>query len=175
MFFIEFIVGTLIANVIEWLFHRFVLHGIGRNKKSFWSFHWHDHHKACRRIRETRIAGVMRNLDPSYESFPRSFNSQMKELLALVIGVILVMPVMYLSVPVWLGLAAYAVTYYFMHMKSHLDPAWGKRWMRWHYDHHIGKDQDKNWNVVIPIMDYVMRTRVRYNYDPEERAHERQA
>ncbi|MFO0552542.1 MAG: hypothetical protein U0271_29400 [Polyangiaceae bacterium] len=34
--------GVLYANVVESLFHRHVLHGLGRNPKSFWAFHLRD-------------------------------------------------------------------------------------------------------------------------------------
>ena len=43
--------------------------------------------------------------------------------------------------------------YYTMHRKSHIDVAWGKKWMPWHYEHHMGKDQHKNWGVRLPVFD----------------------
>lgn len=156
-----FFAGLVSANVIEWCFHKYVLHGLGKNKKSMWAFHWNEHHKACRKHRHTFSMGDFQNFDPSYESFPRTFNSQMKELSALIIGIILALPVCFLSTPAWLGMTVYAVTYYIVHRKSHVDPRWGKKYMPWHWDHHTGKDQDQNWNVVFPLMDWIMRTRVK--------------
>ena len=41
--------GLLAANATEWFVHKHVLHGIGRKKSSFWSFHWHEHHRESRR------------------------------------------------------------------------------------------------------------------------------
>ena len=42
-------VGLLYANAVEWLVHRYVLHGPGKNPDSFWRFHWAEHHKNSRK------------------------------------------------------------------------------------------------------------------------------
>jgi hypothetical protein len=34
--------------------------------------------------------------------------------------------------------------------------------MRWHVEHHLGKDQDKNWCVSQPWFDRILGTRVEY-------------
>jgi hypothetical protein len=41
--------GLLYANAGEWFIHKYVLHGVGKRKGSFWDFHWREHHSACRR------------------------------------------------------------------------------------------------------------------------------
>ena len=46
---IGFPIGALVANAGEWLIHKYVLHGLGRRKKSMWAFHWHEHHRSSRR------------------------------------------------------------------------------------------------------------------------------
>ena len=33
------------GGFLEWALHKYVLHGLGKNKKSIFSFHWHKHHK----------------------------------------------------------------------------------------------------------------------------------
>mgnify|MGYP007089505962 CR=1 FL=1 len=53
---------------------------------------------------------------------------------------------------------------YFIHKKSHLDPEWCKEKLPWHYDHHMGKNQNTNWCVVHPLADYLMGTRKKYEY-----------
>src|SRR5690349_15746488 len=50
--------GLAASNATEWLIHKYVLHGLGQKKGSFWSFHWHDHHKNVRRND---------HVDPDYE------------------------------------------------------------------------------------------------------------
>ena len=34
-------VALAASNAGEWLIHKYWLHGLGKNKKSFWAFHWH--------------------------------------------------------------------------------------------------------------------------------------
>ena len=46
--------GLLYANASEWLIHHYVLHGLGKKKRSFWSFHWGEHHRACAQARVLR-------------------------------------------------------------------------------------------------------------------------
>jgi sterol desaturase/sphingolipid hydroxylase (fatty acid hydroxylase superfamily) len=59
---------------------------------------------------------------------------------------------------VWTSIALY----YRRHKRSHEDPGWAREHLRWHYDHHMGPDQDCNWCVTFPWFDHVMGTRVPY-------------
>ena len=34
--------GLLYSNAGEWLLHKYLLHGLGRRKGTFWAFHWHE-------------------------------------------------------------------------------------------------------------------------------------
>jgi sterol desaturase/sphingolipid hydroxylase (fatty acid hydroxylase superfamily) len=45
-----------------------------------------------------------------------------------------------------------------VHRRAHLDPAWGRDHLPWHYDHHMG-DQDKNFGVVWSWFDVLAKTR----------------
>ena len=56
--------------------------------------------------------------------------------------------------------------YYWKHKKAHLDPEWAKTSLTWHYEHHMGKDQNTNWCVTHPFFDHVMGTRKPF-HDPE--------
>ncbi len=58
-------------SAAEWLIHKHLLHGRGKNKKSLWAFHWHEHHGNSRR-------GEMR--DETYERSPFGNHAQGKEL-----------------------------------------------------------------------------------------------
>jgi hypothetical protein len=53
----------------------------------------------------------------------------------------------------------YATTYMVLHRKSHEHVEFFKKWMPWHYEHHMGRNQNVNWCVVCPLMDHIMRTR----------------
>jgi sterol desaturase/sphingolipid hydroxylase (fatty acid hydroxylase superfamily) len=52
--------------------------------------------------------------------------------------------------------------YYTRHKRAHLDPEWAREHLPWHYDHHLGPDQDQNWCVTFPWFDWVVGTRVKY-------------
>src|SRR3954468_174287 len=41
--------GLLHANAVEWLTHKYVLHGLGRRKGSMFRFHWAQHHRIARK------------------------------------------------------------------------------------------------------------------------------
>jgi len=140
-----------IANASEWLVHKYVLHGLGRSKRSFWSFHWHDHHRNVRRHD---------HVDPEYrEPLFAKWNGQSKEAVALFASTALMLPLAPIA-PFFVGTMAYcAVNYYRKHKRAHLDPEWAREHLPWHYDHHMGPDQDANWCVTRPWFDELMGTR----------------
>jgi len=49
-----------------------------------------------------------------------------------------------------------------VHKLYHLDPEWAREHLSWHYDHHMGTDQDANWCVTHPWFDELMGTRQPY-------------
>jgi hypothetical protein len=149
-------IGLAYVNITEWLIHKYWLHGLGQNKKSFWSFHWHEHHREARKHDME---------DPSYTKSVFSSAARGKEVLGLIGGALVVTPLLpvapFFTATVWYR----TVRYYQLHKKAHLDPAWAKEHLPWHYDHHMGKDQNANWCVTHPWFDHVMGTRKIYKYD----------
>lgn len=141
-------VGLLTCNLTEWLFHKYVLHGLGSNKKSIWASHWHSHHK---------IARKNNMVDHSYDE-PVMFTS---ETFALMLGGLVLAPLLpyfpFFVTTMWVS----GATYYIVHRKAHLDPLWAKKYLRHHYDHHMIGNQSHNWNVTLPIWDYILGTRVK--------------
>ena len=143
---VQIFLGILLANFHEWWIHKYLLHKLGKNKSSIWNFHWHSHHKLCRKYE---------GLDPTF------FNHYyIREVLGL-FGLFLIhVPLLLWDLPILLSvLALYGLTYYFVHVYAHLNPEWCKKNLRWHWDHHMGKDQDANWCIVFPLMDYLFGTR----------------
>ena len=53
--------GLVTANAVEWCMHKYVLHEAGRDRNSFWAFHFHEHHRVVRQH------GFK---DPNYQRFP---------------------------------------------------------------------------------------------------------
>ena len=157
---IGFAVGMIASNAAEWVMHKHVLHERGRKKQSFWSFHWHEHH------REARRNG---GRDPHYERSIFAWNSQSKELIALVGATALVTPLLPIVPGFVLASWFSAWRYYRLHKRAHLDPKWAREHLPWHYDHHMGPEQDANWCVTHPFWDHVMGTRVPYLGTERER------
>jgi sterol desaturase/sphingolipid hydroxylase (fatty acid hydroxylase superfamily) len=152
--------GLAYANAAEWLIHRYVLHGLGKKKSSFWNFHWGEHHRASRK------QGFF---DPDYQRSPLGNHAQGKEVLA--VAGLLIMHVPLFAVAPWFTATVWysGLNYLRVHRKAHLDPLWAKQHLKHHYDHHMGLDQDKNWGVTHAWFDVVLGTRVDYAYDENGR------
>jgi sterol desaturase/sphingolipid hydroxylase (fatty acid hydroxylase superfamily) len=148
-----FVAGLLVANAGEWVMHKYVLHGLGRDRSSYWSFHWHDHHQSCRRHRFH---------DEAYHRSVFEPGGKAKEALGLLTAAAAVSPLAPVAPAFVAGLWASSAAYYLVHRQSHLDPEWARKWVPWHYDHHMGANQDANWCVTFPLFDYVMGTRIPY-------------
>src|SRR5678810_358567 len=97
--------GLFAANAGEWIIHKYVLHGRGRKKRSFWAFHWHEHHRACR-------AGAEPALDPAYRGSPLRWNAQGKEVLALAAGAAALLPLAPIA-PFFVGAVVYSTVDYY--------------------------------------------------------------
>jgi sterol desaturase/sphingolipid hydroxylase (fatty acid hydroxylase superfamily) len=153
--------GLLASNATEWLMHKYVLHGLGKQKSSFWSFHWHEHHRNARRND---------HVDNDYKQpLLRNWNGQSKEALALVGSAVLMAPLFPIA-PFFVGTVVYgAIDYYRKHKRAHLDPAWAREHLPWHYDHHMGPNQHANWCVTRPWFDHLMGTREPYVGTERER------
>jgi sterol desaturase/sphingolipid hydroxylase (fatty acid hydroxylase superfamily) len=149
-----FISGLVAANAGEWYIHKYLLHKDARRKDSFFRFHWAIHHKT---VYESEFN------DPDYQkSAFEMWNPHSREAFSLVLGAAGVAPLLPIAPGFTLGVWTSIANYYRVHRRSHEDPEWGYKYMPWHYDHHMGRDQDKNWCVTFPLWDYVMGTRVHY-------------
>lgn len=144
-------IGFLTANFTEWAFHKYILHGLGIKKDSMWNFHWHGHHKT---VRKNNM------IDPDYfRSIPELIVAE--EGLAIILGGAALLPLLttfpWFVTTVWVC----GVAYYAIHRQAHIDPDWAKRWVPHHWDHHMLGNQQHNWNVTVPLMDYLLGTRVK--------------
>ena len=161
--------GLLVANAGEWLIHKHILHGLGSDRKNFWSFHWHDHHNKARKHQM---------VDDQYTSTLFAWAPQTKELVA-VAGLMAAHAPLFPLMPFYVSTIWYSsVKYYRVHKRAHLDAEWAKEHLPWHYDHHMGKDQNSNWCVTHPFFDHVLGTRKRYAYGagaPQELEEQRSA
>lgn len=147
-------VGLMVGNAAEWLVHKHVLHGLGKNKSSFWAFHWREHHQSARKncfFDEDYARRLFIKWDP-----------QTKEAVALLVAAIAHLPLLPIA-PFYTATIWYcAYNYYRKHKRSHLDPEWARKHLPWHVDHHLGRNQDANWCVTRPWFDLIMGTREPY-------------
>lgn len=151
MWVLQVVLAFLYTNFLEWSLHKYLLHGIGKRKGSFFSFHWRIHH---RKARQNAFQ------DDDYNAWPR-WHSSGKEVAGLALLALVHLPLLWYVPVFYLSITQGAILYYLVHSHAHRDPEWAKQWVPWHYQHHCGPDQDKNFCVTSPFFDYVMGTRVK--------------
>jgi len=149
---LQFVLALLYANLGEWLFHKFILHGLGKHPDSFWAFHIYEHHAIC----------AKNNMfDPGYQTLSlNAWNAQTKELLVMTTSILLHLPLIWYFPVFGFGVYGSFAVYYFKHRKAHLDPAWAKSHLNWHYQHHT-VSSSANWCVSWPWFDYLLGTRLK--------------
>lgn len=153
-------VALAVFGAGEWAIHKYLLHGLGRDRASRFSFHYHDHHQAVR-----RNGGY----DPAYEGPPWASTTQAREAIGLVAIGALHAP-LFVVAPFYTSTVWYCLwRYRHDHRKAHLDPAWARDHLSHHYDHHMG-DQDMNFNIVWPWFDSLAKTREIFVGTAKERA-----
>jgi len=136
--------GFLYANFLDWGTHILLHKPRGKSKLKF---HWKHH----------RIARKNHNRDPDYKL--KVWHNETKITVA---AMILHAPLLFYF-PVFAGVVlAYATVYIFLHRKTHEHVEFFKKWCPWHYEHHMGKNQNANWCVVCPLMDHIMGTREKW-------------
>ena len=155
LFIVALVAALLIQNLFEWFAHKYILHKIGASKTSFFHYHW-EHHKRCRQND---------NIDQEYvDLFERGKMSKMikKEIFLICVSHIFIAMPTYLFVSPYLGIAGVIVAwyYYLAHALSHSNSKY-KNFMPWHYDHHMGSNQNLNWCVTFPWTDWLAKTRVK--------------
>ncbi len=140
------------TQILEWVLHKYVLHGLGKKKKSRFASHWHTHHRASRKN------------DHFDEDYLKNIfhESSRQEIIGLISLGALHAPLFFVVPVFYITLVICSARYYLIHKKSHLDPEWCKKNLPWHYDHHMGKNQDANWGVTTDWIDKVFNSRIRY-------------
>lgn len=138
------ILSILIAFVyslfLEWALHKYILHGLGKKRKSPFRFHY-EHHGKVRRNSFKENAGAKR------------------ELFSLGMLIALHTPIWLLSPAAFWTLLFCAIHYYVAHAYSHINPEWARKWLPHHYDHHMGANQHTNWGVRFDWIDRLLGTR----------------
>lgn len=152
-----FVTGVMIANAFEWVAHKYLLHGVHRQGQHRFSLspssmksHWTHH----RLVRKQQFS------DDGYVEGLANERTRL-ELLSLVLVASSASAIAYpFSKGMALSFWYCAGNYFYVHRRAHLQPAWAKKHIPWHYDHHMNSNQDANWCVTRPWFDYVMGTRI---------------
>jgi sterol desaturase/sphingolipid hydroxylase (fatty acid hydroxylase superfamily) len=127
------------------------LHWLGREKSSVFAFHFHTHHQKVR-----RHGGY----DPDFEGPVWSTPTQAGEAVGLVLIGLAHAPLFPVA-PFYTATTWYLLyRYRDVHRRCHIDPEWGRTHLPWHFDHHMGPNQHKNWGVTFQWFDKLQGTRV---------------
>ena len=154
---LQVVLAWFYSHFIEYILHRYVLHNRKLSPKRF-KDHFSTHHSTARR-------NLM--LDAKYVNIHRTFWRD-DEVRSLFFLSILHSPIVMIWPWAYLTLVLSAISYFLAHRKSHLDHDWARNNLPWHYDHHMGKNQHKNWGVRLPIFDYIFGTRSLYKGQKKE-------
>ena len=143
---VQVLIGIITASFTEWTLHKHVLHELGKKKVSIFSFHWGVHHAQARRngFKDSKISG--------------------RELFGVLSLCALTFPIWFILPYMYYTMAFHAIVYFVGHNLAHKYPIMAKKVISWHYDHHMGKNQNMNWCVVHPLADLIMKTRRKYEY-----------
>ena len=146
---LQMAIAWVYSHVLEHCIHRWWLHN--RKRKHWFKDHFGDHHK---------IARKNHMYDPrSYSKVDPRGDREVKGLvfLAAIHG-----PVVIWFPCAYLVLVCSAISYFLVHRRAHQDFKWAREHAPWHFDHHMGKNQNMNWGVRLPWVDWIVRTREEY-------------
>jgi len=150
-------VGFMVFGCGEWAVHRYLLHG----RVGGWLGRGHDAHHAA----ASRHGGY----DPAYEGPAWRSATQLREAAGLfAVGALhapLLVVAPFYTATIWYCLVRYRRD----HRRAHLDPAWARDHLPWHYDHHLG-DPSRNFGVAWSWLDVVAGTREVFVGSERERA-----
>ena len=140
------------GHFLEYFGHRFYLHGRYRAARTAFVSHFKNHHAASRKNRMQ---------DEKYSSLKLDLRGDFEQR-ALFILAVVHFPVAFFFPYAYITLLMSSVSYYVIHHLSHRFLGFGRKYLPWHYAHHLGPDQHQNWGVRLPIIDYIFGTSVEY-------------
>jgi hypothetical protein len=143
IFALQFFIGWVYGHVFEYIAHRYLLHDRKKFKKIF-RHHFGQHHN------------VSRKNNMYDENYLKILNkNNLFEPASLFLLLLLHIPTAFIAPGFFCAIVWSLASYFFLHRKSHIDVEWGKKWLPWHYEHHMGKNQHANWGVRLPIIDNI--------------------
>jgi hypothetical protein len=133
------ICGLIYGNVIEYLVHRYLYHGLGKAENSAFGFHLREHHLISRKngFYDTKASAL--------EQFGAPILAMMH------------FPTMWISPGFFFGTILYGILFSIVHTFLHHHPKFSQKYFWWHWNHHM-KNQNQSWNVVFPLTDWLTGT-----------------
>ena len=112
---------------------------MGRKKDSLFAFHLRGHHRISRNNKfvDTRASA--------------------NEVIGMPAIAIVHIPFYFLSPHLYFGMMTYAVLFITIHTVLHRFTWLGEKVFWWHWNHHM-RNQNKSYNVVLPIADAILGT-----------------
>ena len=142
----------LYGHLLEYFIHKHLLHNRSKKTKWFFANHFKDHHIVSRRtdVKDPKYQGWFANYLKDFET------SKIFFMLIIPLPVALYFPWAYGTIMLS------SLSYYVIHRRTHQDPTWARKNYPWHYEHHMGLNQNCNWGVRTDFFDKVFKTRKRY-------------
>ena len=137
--FLGFLLGFIYGSFAEHFVHKKLFHGYGKKKNSIFAFHLRGHHINCRKNNffEEKISW--------------------REVIGVPAILIIHIPFALISLPAYYGMITYGLLFVIIHNTMHRFPNFSKKYIWWHWNHHM-KNQNKSFNVVVPIADIALKT-----------------
>jgi len=124
---------------MEWYVHKYFFHGLGKKQNSIFAFHLREHHIESRNNEfiDTRVTK--------------------RETFGLLAFLSLYLPLYYIVPAFYVALVVYGAAFIIVHKLLHRFPHAAKKYFWWHWNHHM-HSQNKSWNVVCPLTDWITGT-----------------
>ena len=147
-------VAWVYSHLLEYSLHRWWLHN--RKRKHWFQDHFGNHHKLARK-----------NWMYDHRSHDKIQPTKDREIKGLLLLALFHSPVAIWFPWAYLVLVYSTAAYFIVHRRAHQDFRWARENLPWHYDHHIGQ-QNMNWGVRLPWVDWIAGTRRVYKGTPRE-------
>ena len=151
---LQMAIAWVYSHVLEYTLHRWWLHN--RKRKHWFRDHFGNHHRIARK-----------NWMFDHRSHDPISVRNDREIKGLILLALLHSPVAIWFPWAYLVLVYSALAYFVVHRRAHQDFRWARENLPWHYDHHVGQ-QNMNWGVRLPWVDWIAGTRVEYKGTPRE-------
>lgn len=147
---LQVLIAWLYGHVVEYCLHRFVLHNPKVLSGKPFKRHFSGHHGIVRKSGMT---------DPTYSTWRKYFLLDFEPVVMIMIAIIHIPVALYFPAA-YAVLAWSAAVYFCLHAATHLFPSVFNKLTPWHMWHHLGKNQNVNYGVRLPIIDMLVGTYV---------------